>query len=110
MKAITTFLYNVIIYLPVIVLTIGIIISILSFKKHPLISIFSIIAFIFQIFIIQIAPYVFGWLQKDLLPQSGISPMYWMNYYMGWYVLRSIINTTSWILLLFVIFKFLKKE
>jgi hypothetical protein len=109
MKTIFSFLYNLIIYLPVILLAIGIIISIISWKKHSLLSLLSIIAFIIQIFIIQIAPYVFDWLRNDLLPGLKISPIYWMDYYMGWYVLRSIINTISWILLFIIIFVEKKK-
>jgi hypothetical protein len=99
MKAI----YNAIIYSPMIILFAGVLLATIKLRRLPLISVLAIIAFLIRLFLDWVSQYMFGWIQSAL-QETQISPFLWMNYYMGWYVVRAVLTATSYILLIIVIF------
>ncbi len=96
-------IYSVIFYFPIAVLIAGIIIAIITWRRHPKISLLTIAATILRAFLDWISPYMFGWLQGTL-GETQIPPYLWINYYMGWYMIRAVLSTASYILIFITIF------
>jgi hypothetical protein len=102
-------IYNAIIYFPLIILVAGILLGIIKWRRHPLISGLAIFAFLFRLFLDWVSPYTLKWIQGTL-QASRISPYLWINYYMGWYLLRAVFMATSYILIIVSIFLWRKPQ
>jgi hypothetical protein len=103
MSPIVKAIYNGILYFPIIVLIIGIILSIITLRKHTLISILAITAFLLQIILIQTSPYLLDWMHNNL-GNMRVAPNLWIYYLMGMYTIKSILSTMSWLLIIISIF------
>jgi predicted membrane protein len=96
-------IYNIVIYLPLVVLVAGILVGVIAFRRDSLLSVLAIVAFSMRLFLDWLSPHMYGWIQSSL-QETRISPLLWMNYYMAWFLLQAILMASSYILIIISIF------
>lgn len=104
MSSITKLLYNGFLYAPAVALIFGILKSLVSWRRRPLLALSAAIAFSLSLILTLTAAYSIDWLQ-DALRRMQVPAVDWVDYYMLMYAFRSLLSTISWGLILILLFR-----
>jgi hypothetical protein len=109
MLTVIDFILKITLYLPTIIIIIGITISIINFRNNKLISLLTFVALLIQLLIILTTSYINEWISNSLLSDNAlpILPIYIPE---GIFSLRSLFSAVSWILIILAVFIFRRNK